>query len=67
MDVESGGSTWNLYLELNERSHGIVFRTQYNPDLFNAETVCRMTDDLKLLLEAGAAEPQKTISELCRE
>jgi len=67
MDVESGGSTWNLYLELNERSHGIVFRTQYNPDLFNAEAVCRMTDDLKLLLEAGAAEPQKTISELCRE
>jgi surfactin family lipopeptide synthetase A len=67
MDVESGGSTWNLYLELNERRHGIVFRTQYNPDLFDAETVCRMTEDLKLLLEAAAVEPWKTISELCRE
>jgi len=67
MDVESGGSTWNLYLELNERPHGIVFRTQYNPDLLDAETVCRMTDDLKLLLETAAAEPRKTISELCRK
>jgi len=67
MDIESGGSTWNLYLELNERPNGLIFRTQYNPDLFDAKTVCRMTDDLKLLLEAAAAEPRKIISELCRE
>ena len=67
MDIESGGSTWNLYLELNERPHGLVFRTQYNPDLFDTETVRRMTDNLKLLLEAAAAEPRKAISELRRK
>lgn len=64
MDVESGGSRWNLYLELNERPRGVILRTQYNPDLFDVEMVCRMTNDLRSLLEAGAAEPQKTISEL---
>lgn len=66
MDVESGGSTWNLYLELNERPEGFIFRTQFNPDLFDATAVRRMTDDLKLLLEAAAAQPKKTVSELCR-
>ena len=67
MDVESGGSTWNLYLELNERPHGLIFRAQYNPDLFDAETIRCMTDEMKLLLETAAAEPQKTISELHRK
>ncbi|HKV80420.1 MAG TPA: condensation domain-containing protein [Candidatus Sulfotelmatobacter sp.] len=67
MDVESGGARWNLYLELNERPQGLIFRTQYNPDLFDVETIRLMTDDLKLLLEAAAAEPRKTISELLRK
>lgn len=67
MDVESGGSRWNLYLELNERPHGLIFRTQYNPDLFDAKTIRRMTDDLKMLLQAAAAQPRKIISELCRK
>jgi hypothetical protein len=67
MDVESGGARWNLYLELNERPQGLIFRTQYNPDLFGVETIRLMTDDLKLLLEAAAAEPRKPISELLRK
>lgn len=67
MDVESGGSAWNLYLELNERRRGLIFRTQYNPDRFEAHAIRRMTDNLQAVLEAAAAEPRKTISELRRE
>jgi condensation domain-containing protein len=64
MDVESGGSRWNLYLELNERPHAVIFRTQYNPDLFDVETIRRITNDLKSVLEAAAAKPATPISEL---
>lgn len=67
MDVESGGARWNLYLELNERPQGLIFRTQYNPDLFDVEKIRLLADDLKSLLEAAAAEPRKTISELLRK
>jgi surfactin family lipopeptide synthetase A len=64
MDVESGGSTWNFYLEFNERTDGLIFRMQYNPDRFDRGTICRITEDLKLSLMAACAEPQKGLSEL---
>lgn len=64
MDVESGGSTWNFYLEFNERTDGLIFRMQYNPDCFDRGTICRITVDLKLSLMAACAEPQRVLSEL---
>jgi hypothetical protein len=64
MDVESGGSTWNLYLELNERPNNMVLRAQYNPDIFESGMIRRMMHELKTLLEVAAADPQKTVSQL---
>lgn len=67
MDVESGGSAWNYYLELNERPSGLIFRTQYNPDLFDRDTISSMNDDLRVILEVAAADQRKTVSELYRK
>jgi hypothetical protein len=64
MDVESGGSTWNFYLELNERIDGLMYRAQYNSDLFDREKIGRIMEGLKSLLETVCAEPGKALSEL---
>ena len=51
MDVESGGARWDLYLELSDRSEGLLGRAQYNPDLFNEAAIAQTIDDFRLMLE----------------
>jgi surfactin family lipopeptide synthetase A len=51
MDVESGGARWDLYLELSDRSEGLLGRAQYNPDLFNEAAIMQTIDDFRLMLE----------------
>ncbi|HTF42432.1 MAG TPA: condensation domain-containing protein, partial [Terriglobales bacterium] len=38
MDVDTGASKYDLYLELDERSDHVLARFHYNTDLFDAET-----------------------------
>lgn len=64
MDVESGGSKWDLYLELREGSDGLLGRAQFNPDVFDAATIFRMVQDWQELLEAMASKLDSPISEL---
>lgn len=64
MDVESGGSTWNFYLELNERPESLMFRAQYNPDCFRPETIRQVIEDMKSSLAIACANPQRLVSEL---
>jgi hypothetical protein len=64
MDVESGGSRWELYLELNERPSGLVSRAQYNPDIYKQQTIVRMLRDMQAVLEAIALCPQQQLSAL---
>ena len=64
MDVESGGSRWDLYLELGERSNGLIGRAQYNPDTFEAATITRMLEEWQVLLEGAASKPELRLSEL---
>jgi hypothetical protein len=51
MDVESGGSPWPLYLAFIDRPEGIIGRAQFNPDLFEIETIKGVLQDLQLLFE----------------
>jgi len=64
MDVESGGSRWDLYLELGERSNGLIGRAQYNPDTFEAATIDRMLEQWQVVLKRAASKPELRISEL---
>jgi surfactin family lipopeptide synthetase A len=64
MDVESGGARWGLYLELGERSNGLLGRAQYNPDVFEATTIGRTLQEWQVLLEAAASNPELRLSEL---
>lgn len=48
MDVTSGGARWDLYLVLDDRrAQGVLGRVQYNPDLFDAQTISTLVDDFR--------------------
>jgi hypothetical protein len=51
MDVESGGSPWPLYLAFIDRPEAIIGRVQFNPDLFEIETIKGVLQDLQLFFE----------------
>jgi hypothetical protein len=59
MDVDSGGSKWDLYLELSDRPTGIMGRAQYNPDLFEAATIEHALKDWQVLLEEISLDPSR--------
>jgi len=62
MDVESGGARWDLYLEMSDRSDGMLGRAQYNPDLFSVATIRQTLGDLRRVLEGAATDPARTVS-----
>ena len=64
MDFESGAARWDLYLEFNQRSNGLMLRAQYNPDVFSLATIEETVQDLEVLLEAATSDPSIPISEL---
>jgi hypothetical protein len=64
MDVNSGGSRWDLYLELADTSGGLIGRAQYNPDIFNESTIVKMLEDLQSVLEDAIRDPGQRLSEL---
>ncbi len=63
MDVGSGGARWDLYLVFSEGTTGMIGRAQYNPDLFEIETIVTLIQDLTQLLEAVADDPRLHLSE----
>ena len=64
MDVDSGGSPWELYLAFIDTSKGMLGRAQYNPDVHQAAAVTRIVSDFKRLLEAIITDPLRRLSEL---
>jgi Condensation domain len=64
MDIESGGAPWDLYLAFIHRSEETTVRAQYNPDLFDAETITRMMADFQTLLRAAIDDPNSRISQI---
>jgi hypothetical protein len=64
MDVESGVTKFDLHLEMDERSDGILARFIYNVDLFDRRTVQRMTKEWLRIAARAAAQPNARLSEL---
>ncbi|WP_445302295.1 amino acid adenylation domain-containing protein [Microcoleus sp. F4-D5] len=64
LDVDTGTAKFDLYLELDERSSGIIGRLEYNTELFDAATINRMLEHFQTLLKGIVANPEQKISEL---
>ena len=64
MDLESGGAVWDLYLAFIYRPTGMLGRVQYNPDLFETETITRAVEDLQSVLDRVTRNPGVHVSEL---
>ncbi|HEX8431088.1 MAG TPA: amino acid adenylation domain-containing protein, partial [Longimicrobium sp.] len=54
----------DLVLAMSEGPHGISAGFQYAVDLFDAETIDRMSEHFVTLLDAALADPDRRISEL---
>jgi amino acid adenylation domain-containing protein len=64
MDVETGASKFDLYLELDERPEGIIGRFIYSTDIFNEATVRRMARHWQVLLRSIVLHSERPLSKL---
>ena len=60
----SPGTAFDLHLATVERTEGVINRLEYNPDMFDADTVKRMLRHYQSILDAVVADPELRISEL---
>jgi hypothetical protein len=63
MDADSGGAPWGLYLAFINQPTGIAVRVQYNPDLFEAQTIAQMLEDFQRVMESMCANPSRLLSQ----
>lgn len=64
MDVDTGATKYDLYLELDDRGDEVLARFHYSTDLFERETMTRMAMHWKSLLRSGVASPDQRVSDL---
>jgi len=64
MDVDSGATKYDLYLELDERRTEILARFHYSTDLFEAATIARIAEHWMNLVAAAADDPSLRVSQL---
>jgi amino acid adenylation domain-containing protein len=64
MDVDTGATKYDLYLELDERREGVLARFHYSTDLFNSATIIRMAQHWRMLLAGAVSNPELRVSEL---
>jgi len=64
LDLETGASKFDIYLELDVQASGITGRFMYNTDLFNPLSIASMAAHLETLLAGIVAEPGARISDL---
>ncbi|MDF5719562.1 MAG: amino acid adenylation domain-containing protein [Rhizonema sp. PD37] len=62
--VERGTSQFDLSLSIWQTQKGLIGSWEYNSDLFEANTIARMTGHFQTLLEAIAADPDQRIGDL---
>jgi len=63
MDVDTGASKYDLYLELDERADEVLARFHYNTDLFDAASIVRMTRHWQQA-SSEPRQPEERLSEL---
>ena len=64
MDVDTGATKYDLYLELDERPNAILARYHYNTELFDASTIARMAKHLQAVLQSAVAKPDVDVLRL---
>src|SRR6202163_595970 len=63
-DIPTGASKLDLYIDVDERTEGIVGPVTYNPDVFEAGMIGRLIQHWRTLLEGAAADPHRAVSKL---
>ncbi|MEH2411053.1 amino acid adenylation domain-containing protein [Nostoc sp.] len=61
---ESSTAKFDLTLDMTETVQGLVGTLEYNTDLFESSTICRMVGHLQMLLSGIVANPQQRLSQL---
>ncbi|MFN6517002.1 MAG: non-ribosomal peptide synthetase, partial [Nostoc sp. CreGUA01] len=64
VEIDIDSAKFDLTLQMEETESGLIGSLEYNTDLFEKNTICRMADHLQTLLEAIVASPQQRLSEL---
>jgi hypothetical protein len=64
MDVETGITKFDLHLEMDDRSDGILARFIYNADLFKRQTILELSKTYLDIVREAAAHPGSRISDL---
>ena len=64
MDVNSGGAPWDLYLAFIDRKEEILGRLQYNPDLFETETISGIIRDYQEIARLVGPNPAVPLSQI---
>ncbi|MGB8688992.1 MAG: amino acid adenylation domain-containing protein [Microcoleus sp.] len=62
--VERGIAQFDLSLSIRETKKGLTGSWEYNSDLFEPDTIARMTGHFQTLLEAIVANPDQRVGEL---
>jgi amino acid adenylation domain-containing protein len=63
-ELDSGASKFDLTLSMAETEAGLAGWLEYDADLFDAETVARMAQHLRMLLEGAVASPDTPVARL---
>jgi amino acid adenylation domain-containing protein len=63
-EVEKGTAAIDVAIDVMESPDGLVIRTEYSTELFDAATITRMIANLEAVLRAAADNPNGRISEL---
>jgi non-ribosomal peptide synthetase component F len=64
MDIDTGATKYDLYLELDERSDTVLARFHYSTDLFDQTTIVRMSEHWTRLLSKAVLNASVRISQL---
>src|SRR5579862_2079563 len=64
MDIDTGATKYDLYLELDERQDEILARFHYSTDLFDPTTITRMAEHWMNLVAGAVSDPGLRVSQL---
>ncbi|WP_324195191.1 non-ribosomal peptide synthase/polyketide synthase [Nocardia puris] len=64
LDIDTRSAKFDLQLSLTETGDGLAAVFEYATDLFDADTVARVADRLRLVLDAVCADPGVRVGEL---
>jgi amino acid adenylation domain-containing protein len=63
-NIDSGNVRFDLTLHMTEWPEGLTCMLEYSTSLFNASTITRMVEHLKILLQEVVADPSRPISRI---